>query len=192
MRGRCFCGAVTFEIDDPVRSCVSCHCESCRRQCSAPFTTYIGVLDSQWRWTGKEPKIFNSSPGVERTFCDHCGSPLSFRSKKMSDVMHFTLLLKKNCSGSNSRTACRHALDLTTRKAELSRRPQSNQHDSATVMILLLTPRPMSCIIMHDIDSCQNLKPTHAKSSQSCWRMAGKTLVVATMTVLSTGISRAK
>ncbi|MDQ0331997.1 hypothetical protein QV13_21110 [Mesorhizobium hungaricum] len=53
------------------------------------MTAYIGVLDGQWRWLSKLPKVFNSSPGVERTFCDHCGTPLSFRSRKMSNVMHF-------------------------------------------------------------------------------------------------------
>lgn len=89
MHGHCLCGAVTFEIDGPVQSCVTCHCESCRRQCSAPMTTYIGVLDNQWRWTGKRLKVFHSSPGVERTFCGECGSPLSFRSQKMSGMMHF-------------------------------------------------------------------------------------------------------
>ncbi|MDX8531574.1 GFA family protein [Mesorhizobium sp. VK25A] len=89
MRGRCLCGAIAFEVDGRAQACVVCHCESCRRQCSAPMTTYIGVLDGQWRWLGKPPKVFNSSPGVERTFCDHCGSPLSFRSKNMSGVMHF-------------------------------------------------------------------------------------------------------
>ena len=55
------------------------------------MTAYIGVHDSQWNWTGEEPKIFNSSPGVERSFCGQCGSPISFRSTKMSDVMHFFL-----------------------------------------------------------------------------------------------------
>lgn len=88
MRGRCFCGAVSFEVDLPVQTCVTCHCESCRRQCSAPMTTYIGVLDTQWRWTGKLPKIYRSSPGVERTFCEDCGTPISFRSQRMSGVMH--------------------------------------------------------------------------------------------------------
>ena len=88
MRGRCFCGVITFEVDLPVMSCVTCHCESCRRQCSAPMTTYIGVADGQWRWTGKVPKVFHSSPGVERSFCETCGTPLSFRSQKMSGVMH--------------------------------------------------------------------------------------------------------
>jgi hypothetical protein len=52
------------------------------------MTTYVGVLDSQWRWTGKAPKVYKSSPGVERTFCENCGTPLSFRSQKMSGVMH--------------------------------------------------------------------------------------------------------
>lgn len=88
MRGRCLCGNITFEVDSPVQSCVTCHCESCRRQCSAPMTTYIGVSDDQWRWTSKTPKVFNSSPGVQRTFCENCGTPLSFRSEKMSAVMH--------------------------------------------------------------------------------------------------------
>lgn len=88
MQGRCFCGEVRFEIDPPVKACVTCHCESCRRQCSAPMTTYLGVLDHQWRWTGKTPKIFKSSPGVERSFCENCGTPLSFRSENMSGVMH--------------------------------------------------------------------------------------------------------
>ena len=87
--GRCFCKAVSFEINSPIFSCVNCHCESCRRQCSAPMTTYIGVQDGQWRWTGHVPKVYNSSPGVERTFCDTCGTPLSFRSTNMSGVMHF-------------------------------------------------------------------------------------------------------
>ena len=51
------------------------------------MTTYIGVLDTQWRWISETPKVYKSSPGVERTFCGNCGTPLSFRSEKMSGVM---------------------------------------------------------------------------------------------------------
>ena len=88
MQGHCLCGSVRFEVDLPVQACVNCHCESCRRQCSAPMTTYIAVFDGRWKWTGEHPKTFNSSPGVERSFCDNCGTPISFRSDKMSGVMH--------------------------------------------------------------------------------------------------------
>jgi hypothetical protein len=87
-RGRCLCKAVSFEIDLPVQACVNCHCDSCRRQCSSPMTTYIGITDEHWRWTGQEPKIYKSSPGVERSFCGNCGTPISFRSEAMSGVMH--------------------------------------------------------------------------------------------------------
>jgi len=52
------------------------------------MTTYIGVTDGQWKWTGETPKTYHSSPGVERSFCGTCGTPMSFRSGKLSGVMH--------------------------------------------------------------------------------------------------------
>lgn len=52
------------------------------------MTTYIGVGEGRYRWLRGTPKIYNSSPGVERSFCETCGTPLSFRSQKMSGVMH--------------------------------------------------------------------------------------------------------
>ncbi|WP_171098318.1 GFA family protein [Ruegeria sp. HKCCD7255] len=88
MEGRCLCGAVRYEVEPPVMSCVTCHCDSCRRQCAAPMTTYFAVRDGKWRWTGEAPKLFRSSPGVERSFCPTCGTPISFRSTAMSDVLH--------------------------------------------------------------------------------------------------------
>ncbi len=89
MQGRCLCGRVRFDVDTPVSACVNCHCESCRRQCAAPMTTYLGVADGRWRWLTTPPKTFASSPGVERSFCDTCGTPMTFRSENMSGVMHF-------------------------------------------------------------------------------------------------------
>lgn len=53
------------------------------------MTAYIGVKDGDWRWTGQAASLFASSPGVERRFCSTCGTPLSFRSEKMSATMHF-------------------------------------------------------------------------------------------------------
>jgi hypothetical protein len=53
------------------------------------MTTYIGVPGGQWRWTGEAPKVYHSSPGVERTFCGNCGTPLSFRSERLTGLMHF-------------------------------------------------------------------------------------------------------
>lgn len=88
-QGRCFCGAVRFEFETPVKWTVACHCESCRRQCSAPFTVFVGVPDGQWRWTAGAPQLNPSSSGVERLFCGDCGSPLTFRSTGLTDILHF-------------------------------------------------------------------------------------------------------
>jgi len=87
--GHCFCGAIRFEIIPPVKWSVTCHCESCRRQCAAPMTTYIGLEEGRWRWIEGNPKTFESSPGVTREFCGDCGSPLTFSSEKMTGLKHF-------------------------------------------------------------------------------------------------------
>lgn len=52
------------------------------------MTAYVGVADGAWRWTQGAPRVYRSSPGVERGFCADCGTPLFFRSQKMSGVMH--------------------------------------------------------------------------------------------------------
>ena len=84
--GRCLCKAVTYTFETPIKWCVNCHCESCRRNCSAPFTTFVGVDDGQWRWTGVEPSVFESSPGVQRFFCGTCGSPVAYRPKGGGEI----------------------------------------------------------------------------------------------------------
>lgn len=53
--------------------------------------TFVGVADGQWRWVAGAPLAYSSRPGVTRQFCGTCGSPLSFRSAHLMDVMHFPL-----------------------------------------------------------------------------------------------------
>lgn len=87
--GRCLCGRVTFAFEGPENWRGHCHCDSCRRATSSPITTFFGVPNSAWRWTGAAPKSYRSSPGVERLFCGRCGSPMAFRSDRWPDETHF-------------------------------------------------------------------------------------------------------
>jgi hypothetical protein len=87
--GRCLCGKVSFEYQGAELWCGHCHCESCRRNCSAPFTTFVGVLRQSARFTGAAPAIYASSPGVERLFCRDCGTPVAYRSDRFPDEIHF-------------------------------------------------------------------------------------------------------
>jgi hypothetical protein len=79
-KGRCLCGAVAYEYDGPENWVGHCHCESCRRNCSAPFTTFVGVPRAAVRMTGVTPDVYPSSPGVRRHFCPRCGSSVFSRS----------------------------------------------------------------------------------------------------------------
>ena len=79
--GHCLCGAIRYAFD-PVGVLWRghCHCESCRRATSSPFTTWFSVRNSAWRWTGAAPEIYRSSPGVRRYFCPTCGTPMAYAS----------------------------------------------------------------------------------------------------------------
>jgi len=96
MKGHCLCGQVTFEFSRSPLWCGHCHCESCRRATASPFTTWVGVLRRDCRFTGAEPGIYNSSPGVRRYFCARCGSPIAFESERWPDQTHlYAALLER-------------------------------------------------------------------------------------------------
>lgn len=87
--GRCLCGAVTFEWRASPLWAGHCHCESCRRANSAPYTSFFGVADGAWAWTGVEPKLFESSESVRRWFCGTCGSPMAYAADRFPGETHF-------------------------------------------------------------------------------------------------------
>src|SRR5579883_1599280 len=86
--GRCLCGAVRFTAQGAPRWVAHCHCESCRRATSAAMATYAGYATEQVRWSGDSLRTFESSPGVTRTFCARCGSPMSFAGERWPGEVH--------------------------------------------------------------------------------------------------------
>lgn len=76
--GGCLCGAVRFRLDEaPQHSCI-CHCRSCRRAASAPSVGWVTVARGRFVLTAGALASHASSPGVTRTFCGRCGSPISY------------------------------------------------------------------------------------------------------------------
>lgn len=68
LKGHCLCGACTFELVGPHNWVGHCHCESCRRAVSSPFTTWIGHENGAWTFGGAKPVSYVSSPGNTRGF----------------------------------------------------------------------------------------------------------------------------
>jgi hypothetical protein len=84
--GRCLCGDIRYAyVGDPLEI-LYCHCESCRRHSSAPVATFVCVPRLVFHYTQGQPVTFVSSPGVQRTHCGRCGSPISYVSSRHDRV----------------------------------------------------------------------------------------------------------
>jgi hypothetical protein len=87
MDGGCGCGAVRYRAEGPPLNSGICHCESCRRAASAPRVPFVGVPAAGFRFTKGAPVDYASSPGVVRSFCGRCGSPLTYRRDDAPDAL---------------------------------------------------------------------------------------------------------
>jgi hypothetical protein len=86
--GGCLCGAVRYTAAGAPKWIANCHCASCRRATGAPFTTYAGFAAKRFAWTAGAPARFPSSPGVIRSFCGRCGSPLTYEGARWPGEVH--------------------------------------------------------------------------------------------------------
>lgn len=74
--GSCLCGAVTFEVEGPLRDVTFCHCGQCRKvtghhmaATSAPLSAIRMQREDGLAW-------YRSSDHARRGFCKTCGSTL--------------------------------------------------------------------------------------------------------------------
>lgn len=78
LTGRCLCGAVHFEINEPLVYIAHCHCIHCRRFHGVEHSTYSAVPKSSLQITRGEEWLhtYQGDEGQSRTFCSVCGSSL--------------------------------------------------------------------------------------------------------------------
>jgi hypothetical protein len=77
--GGCHCGAIRYRLYGAPTSSSICFCRSCRLSSGAPLVGWLTVPVESLEWLTEHPKHYASSPGVTRTFCSTCGTPLSYR-----------------------------------------------------------------------------------------------------------------
>jgi len=76
--GGCHCGAIRYQVaGDPLTHAL-CHCSDCRRHAGAPMVGWTMYPESALRVVRGVPKIYNSSPHVQRHFCGDCGTGLFY------------------------------------------------------------------------------------------------------------------
>lgn len=87
--GSCRCGLISAETKDGPLQVSYCHCRDCRKQTGAPVMAFVGFHDRGLTWHGA-PKTWRSA-GVERYFCEHCGSQIGYRDDKLPGEIYLSL-----------------------------------------------------------------------------------------------------
>lgn len=87
--GACRCGLIWAEMRAQPMLRLYCHCRDCRKQTGAPMMAFVVFNDSDVTWFGT-PKTFRSG-GVERSFCEHCGSQIGYRDDQLPGEIYLAL-----------------------------------------------------------------------------------------------------
>lgn len=87
LSGRCMCGATTWTATTQIIWAAICHCEDCRKAASCDHVSWFGLERRAVNWKGPR-KCFKSSELVVRSFCQDCGSPMSFETEIFESETH--------------------------------------------------------------------------------------------------------
>jgi hypothetical protein len=78
-KGRCLCGAVSYQSSGPAVFMGNCYCADCRRESGTGHITAVAVPDSSLELAGETrdfTKPSDSGQSIRNTFCPVCGTTL--------------------------------------------------------------------------------------------------------------------
>jgi hypothetical protein len=83
LTGTCNCGAVQFELTEPLVSSTYCHCTRCQRRTGAAASPNARTAPGSFRVVRGEDRLGSWRPptGAEKFFCGDCGSALFSRNE---------------------------------------------------------------------------------------------------------------
>ncbi len=84
MTGACLCGAVQYQLNQPVKAVANCHCNTCKKISGAAFQTVVIVDRDAFEITaGKETlSSYQMTENARKHFCRNCGSAVYVLHKK--------------------------------------------------------------------------------------------------------------
>jgi hypothetical protein len=93
LTGGCGCGAVRFEIDQPLLSASYCHCTRCQRRTGTAASANGRVAPGSFRLVAGEEHVGSWAPptGFAKFFCGLCGSALFSRDADNPDTVGIRL-----------------------------------------------------------------------------------------------------
>jgi hypothetical protein len=78
LTGRCNCGAVQFEVSEPLVVAFYCHCRRCQRRSGAAASANAQAAPGTFRIVAGDEtlRVWKPEDGREKWFCGDCGSAL--------------------------------------------------------------------------------------------------------------------
>jgi hypothetical protein len=76
--GGCYCGQVRFRATQEPIYQANCHCANCRRAAGAQAVAWITVRLAGFEFEKGTPKRYRTDTGAWRTFCEICGTSLTY------------------------------------------------------------------------------------------------------------------
>jgi hypothetical protein len=82
LTGGCGCGAVRFEVNEPLLFAGYCHCTRCQRRTGSAASANAATAPGSFRIVQGEERVRAWKPegGFEKCFCADCGSALFSRN----------------------------------------------------------------------------------------------------------------
>ena len=93
LTGGCLCGAVRFEVIEPLVSSGYCHCTRCQRRTGTAASPNARIAPGSLRVLSGEEHIraYEPDEGFAKVFCDACGSSLWSRSQEDPEIFSIRL-----------------------------------------------------------------------------------------------------
>jgi hypothetical protein len=87
LAGGCNCGAVRYEVTEPLIAASYCHCKRCQRRTGTAASANAEPAPGAFRITAGRDKLRAWKPedGAEKWFCGECGSALYSRNPNHPD-----------------------------------------------------------------------------------------------------------
>ena len=84
LAGGCNCGAVRYEVSEPLVRASYCHCKRCQRRTGAAASAQAHPAPGTFRIVAGQEKLRMWKPpdGGEKWFCGECGSAMFSRDPK--------------------------------------------------------------------------------------------------------------
>lgn len=72
LAGKCYCGAVQYEVADEFKYAMNCHCSGCRRTTGAAFKPFAAIERGKLTVTQGQDKLLIHGRIVEKAHDAHC------------------------------------------------------------------------------------------------------------------------